>query len=620
MFEDEFQQRELDSGHANRLIDKVLAFKMDRNNHVVFSRSKNLLRLIVMLPAGIFLSEVAAMILILFYKGPYVVTILIDAIITTTLMLPLIYTLSYQPLLKHIAERERADSIMRVRLQLMQFAVAHTVDELLQFTLDEIEALTGSTVSFFHSVKSDQNTILLQAWSTNTLKIMCEADGEDSHYNVEEAGVWADCVRLREPVIHNDYVSLTHRKGLPEGHAPIVREMVIPVVRDGQIVATLGVGNKPDDFTESDVELVSTFADFAWDIIERKQAEAALRESEQKFRTLVDWTYDCEQWVDPQGDIVYISPSCERITGYRPEDFISDPDLLAHIVHPDDRKSYEEHKKLVHDETAGITNVEYRIITRDEHVRWIDHICRPLFGEDDRYLGRRVSNRDITGRKQAEKEIKERNEKEVLLTQAIHSMQLDVARDLHDTVGQNIGYLRMKLDHLSETNLPTQSDLKSEITNLLKVANESYDLIRGTMTVLQSGGLADPLPLFIQYANEIEERSPFKVEVSSQGEPRPLSPNQVRQLFFVFREALSNIEKHARASQVSVELIWEDMNLALMIADNGRGFRLDDTQVRNHFGLKFMKERIESLKGVFNVDTKREKGTKIRINMPYEKR
>jgi PAS domain S-box-containing protein len=593
---------------------------MEINNFLKLPEAKKLPRVIVTLPAGIFLAEVAAMLLVQFYEGHYAITILLDAIITTTLMLPVIYILSYQPLLKHIAEQERVESIMQVRLRLMQFAVEHTVDELLQTTLDEIETLTGSTVSFFHSVKADQNIILLQAWSTNTLKNMCTAEGKDSHYDVDEAGVWADCIRQRKPVIHNDYVSLAHRKGLPEGHAPIVREMVIPILRDGQIVATLGVGNKPQDFTENDVELVSTFADFAWDIIERKQAEDALRESEQKFRTLVDWTYDCEQWVDPQGKIVYISPSCERITGYHPEDFISDSDLLAQIVHPDDRNFYREHHQLVHDETASISSVEYRIVGRDGSVRWIEHNCRPLFGEDNRYLGRRVSNRDITGRKLAEKEIMERNQKENMLTEVIHTMQLEIARDLHDTVGQNIGFLRMRLDHLSEADKQAHLDLNAEITNMLKVANESYDLIRGTLTVLQSGGLADPLKLFIQYANQVEERSPFKIDVSSQGEPRPLAPNQVRQLFYVFREALSNIEKHANASQVSVELIWDDVNLALMIADNGRGFRLDDTQVRNHYGLKFMRERIESLNGIFSVQTKEGQGTRIKITLPYEKR
>jgi signal transduction histidine kinase len=196
-------------------------------------------------------------------------------------------------------------------------------------------------------------------------------------------------------------------------------------------------------------------------------------------------------------------------------------------------------------------------------------------------------------------------------------MQIDIARDLHDTVGQNISYMRMKLDHLVETSMPTQSDIKMEMTNMLKVANESYDLIRGTLTVLQSGGLADPLALFIQYANQIEERSPFKVNVSSQGEPKPLSSNQVRQLFFVFREALSNIEKHAKASHVSVEFIWDEDSLALMIADDGCGFRVEDTQVRNHYGLKFMRERIESLKGAFLVESVSGNGTNIKITLPY---
>jgi PAS domain S-box-containing protein len=590
---------------------------MERDRYVNPPRPKNLLRLVIALPAGIFLSEVIAMLLILFYEGSYWITILLDAIITTTLMLPLIYILSYRPLLKHIAEQERTESIMQVRLRLVRFALAHTVDELLQETLDELEVLTGSAIGFFHFLEADQKTLWLQSWSTNTLQNMCEAESKGSHYDVDQAGVWADCVRQRQPVIHNDYASLPHRRGMPEGHIPIVRELTVPILRNERVVAIFGVGNKPTDFTANDVELVSTLADFAWDIIERKRAEDALRESEEKFRTLVTWTYDWEQWVDPQGNIVYTSPSCERITGYRPEDFITDPDLLMEVIHPDDRRFYREHKKLVHDETAGIDSVEYRVIDRSGRTHWIEHICRPLFGDDNRYLGRRVSNRDVTERKRAEKEILERNQKENMLTQAIHTMQIDIARDLHDTVGQNISYMRMKLDHLVETSMPTQSDIKMEMTNMLKVANESYDLIRGTLTVLQSGGLADPLALFIQYANQIEERSPFKVNVSSQGEPKPLSSNQVRQLFFVFREALSNIEKHAKASHVSVEFIWDEDSLALMIADDGCGFRVEDTQVRNHYGLKFMRERIESLKGAFLVESVSGNGTNIKITLPY---
>jgi len=576
--------------------------------------------LVLLLPAGIFVAEVIAMTLVYFYEGPYRFTILLDATITTALVYPLIFILSYRPMMKHVSELERTDRILQARLRLMQFAVAHTTEELLQESLDELESLTGSTIGFFHYLEADQKTVQLKAWSKNTLDNLCKAEGQGNHYSVENAGVWADCIRLRKPVIHNDYASLENRKGLPEGHAPVFREMTVPIMRDNRIVGIVGVGNKPKNYTKDDLELVSTLADFVWDIIDRKKSENALRESEEKFRTLVDWTYDWEQWLDPEGNIVYISPSCERITGFSPEEFISDPDLLTRVVHPRDRKSYQKHVRSVHAKTGEINNIEYLIITRDGQERWIDHICRPLFREDGGYLGRRISNRDITARKLAEKEIRERNQKEYLLTQLIHNMQIEIARDLHDTVGQNIGYLRMKLDHLIETDLQIQEALNVEIDNMLKVANESYDLIRGTLSILQAGGFTDPITFFVQYARQIEERSSFKIDVSSQGDPRPLTPNQVHQLFFVFREALSNIEKHADASLVEVGLTWNEDDLTLMVADNGRGFQIEDLNPSDHYGLRFMRERIETLNGFFEVQSEINIGTTIEISLPYEQK
>ena len=176
----------------------------------------------------------------------------------------------------------------------------------------------------------------------------------------------------------------------------------------------------------------------------------------------------------------------------------------------------------------------------------------------------------------------------------------------------------MKLDQLSDIDLRTKLNMHSEIDHMLEVANESYNLIRGTLTILQSGGLTDLLTVFIKYANQIGERSSFKIDVSCQGESKPLSPNQVRQLFYVFREALSNIEKHAEASKVSVELIWADDNFDLVIADDGKGFRQEDAQIYDHYGLKFMQERIEAVNGIFSVQSMNEHGTNIKISLPYE--
>ncbi|HZK61526.1 MAG TPA: ATP-binding protein, partial [Anaerovoracaceae bacterium] len=83
----------------------------------------------------------------------------------------------------------------------------------------------------------------------------------------------------KKPIIHNDYASLPHRKGLPKGHAPVIRELVVPILRDEKIVAILGVGNKPIDYNQKDVTLVTHFADVAWEIAELKQIEEELNQT-----------------------------------------------------------------------------------------------------------------------------------------------------------------------------------------------------------------------------------------------------------------------------------------------------------------------------------------------------
>ena len=363
---------------------------------------------------------------------------------------------------------------------------------------------------------------------------------------------------------------------------------------------------------------ITQFIAIKQDITERKQAEGALRESEEKFRTLVTWTYDWEFWIDPEGNMVYTSPSCERITGYSPDEFLSDRELRRRIIHPEDQSLYDDHQRLIHNASSGVEKVEFRILTRDGCECWIEHICRPVLGEDSQYLGRRVSHRDITERKQAEKILMERNQKENLLTQTIHTMQLDIARDLHDTLGQNISFLRMKLDYLSGKKIRKQVEMQAEIQKMAQAANESYDLMRGTLAVLQSENSTDLFRLFTRYAEQIEERSSFKIELTTRGEPRFMSARRMRQLFYIFREILSNIEKHSKATEVCIEMTWGQDCLQLSVLDNGSGFDQDKMQFVGHYGLRFMKERAELLDGSLDIRSAVGSGTNITLQVPYE--
>ncbi len=139
----------------------------------------------------------------------------------------------------------------------------------------------------------------------------------------------------------------------------------------------------------------------AWRAVRRQErTRAALAREEEKFHTMADYTYDWEYWQGPDHRIIFMSPSCERVTGYSQGDFFADPELVYRIIHPDDRPLMDEHLRDAAYADEG--TVDFRIVRRDGEVAWIAHGCRSVVGRDGEFLGRRASNRDITERKRAE--------------------------------------------------------------------------------------------------------------------------------------------------------------------------------------------------------------------------
>ncbi len=124
-----------------------------------------------------------------------------------------------------------------------------------------------------------------------------------------------------------------------------------------------------------------------------------LTHEKERFRIIADFTYDWEYWIDPDGTMLYVSPSCERITGYRPSEFLADPALLEQIVHPDDYDRVRCHLSAER-HSGQAYEIEFRIITRTGSMRWIGHACQPVYNEAGHWLGQRASNRDITEQKQ----------------------------------------------------------------------------------------------------------------------------------------------------------------------------------------------------------------------------
>lgn len=221
-----------------------------------------------------------------------------------------------------ITQRKRAENLVNVRLGLLEFAASHSSEELLQNTLDEIGRLTNSPIGFLHFVESDQKNLSLRAWSTRTVEEFCSTEGKGAHYPIQKAGVWVDCFHEKRPVIHNDYSALSHRKGLPDGHPPVIRELLVPIMRSGRVVAILGIGNKPEEYTQQDIGVASYLADVAWEITRRKLAEEELKKAYEKLTATFESIADGFILIDREWRITYLNKTGAEMLGMKRDDLV----------------------------------------------------------------------------------------------------------------------------------------------------------------------------------------------------------------------------------------------------------------------------------------------------------
>jgi len=159
-------------------------------------------------------------------------------------------------------------------LTLRQSAAGLRERNLLQLALEEAQRLTQSEVAYLHYINDDQETIELVTWSASALK-HCTA-AHDNHYPIAQAGIWADSVRLKQPVIHNDYQHMEGLRGYPEGHFPLARHVGVPVLEGAKVRMVMGIGNKPVPYDKADVLQLQLIGDNLWMLVSLQRTMVAL--------------------------------------------------------------------------------------------------------------------------------------------------------------------------------------------------------------------------------------------------------------------------------------------------------------------------------------------------------
>ncbi len=181
-------------------------------------------------------------------------------------------------------DERRVDDLRLQSLMAISQHEASSLQELVEFALEGVVALSGSKLGYIYLYNEDTEEFMPYAWSKNST-IATPA----TVYPLAQTGIWGDAVRQRRPIVINDFTA-THplQNAYPLGRAPLIRCMTLPVILQQRIVAVVGVANKNDPYTDLDVRQLRLMMDAIWTIAERRKAEQALKENQAVFRRLVD--------------------------------------------------------------------------------------------------------------------------------------------------------------------------------------------------------------------------------------------------------------------------------------------------------------------------------------------
>ena len=210
-----------------------------------------------------------------------------------------------------------------------------------------------------------------------------------------------------------------------------------------------------------------------------EERTVALRNSEEAYRTVADFTYDWEYWVAPDGTQRYISPSCALHTGYSREEFLQDTGLMMKITHPDDREQFDNHLHVTPHaaEKTHRHHIDFRISTSSGEERWFAHVCQPVYDGDGKYLGQRATNRDITERKCMEAALRQAKTAAEAANIAKSRFLANMSHEIRTPMNGVVGLTELLLDtELSEEQREYAELVKLSGKNLMILINDILDL------------------------------------------------------------------------------------------------------------------------------------------------
>ena len=262
--------------------------------------------------------------------------------------------------------------------------------------------VTDSPMAFFGMLEPDESAMIAHVWSPAAMA-ECGIAEKPLRFPIETAGLWAEPIRRREPVIRNDYPDAIEKQGLPEGHVPITRYLGVPILHGDKVVAVVGAANRAPGYEKRHINRLRMITSTIADILLLRRNEEALRNSSQFLRNIIDTTSDLLSVTDMEGYFKFLGPS-HNILGYDPDSLVGGN--VMELVHPDD---YDEIATAFADFLANREDgrkVEYRYRRADGDYLWFETVGKFILDDAGNPKEILFNTRNITARKQAEGQLK----------------------------------------------------------------------------------------------------------------------------------------------------------------------------------------------------------------------
>jgi len=381
------------------------------------------------------------------------------------------------------------------------------------------------------------------------------------------------------------------------------------------------IGELKHNVENNPLKLIATVQD----ITERKLASEALRSSEELHRSILNASPDSIILVDMEGRIQMASPAALILYGCKSSDQLIGNNMFDFLA-PEDRERAYSNSLLMMNGYMG--TIEYRIVREDGEIFFAEVNGDIIRDSDSKPNGMVFIIRDSTDRKKADHALKssqqELKEFASHLQNVREEEKLQLAREIHDELGQILIAIKIDLGLMKQKVLKSIKTVDAEniltnFDNLFSLVDNTLNTTRKIMTDLRPEvlfliGFVEAVKLYI---NNFKDRYQILCVFDNTITNLKLNSQQSVALYRIIQESFTNIAKHSRATKVIINLSLANNRLVLEVKDNGIGFKISQRNKPDSYGLIGMKERVYLLEGELLISSQPEKGTSIKVDIPY---